>query len=73
MCHRRRVRVTVEPEALAEWSAQARRTGSRLRGRLAALDSDLAPLARTWHGAAADGFTARHRQWQQAVGGCSTR
>jgi ESAT-6 family protein len=67
LCHRRRVQVTVEPEALAEWSAHARRTGASLDARLAALDRELAPLVRTWNGPAADGFTARHRQWQQAV------
>lgn len=69
MCHRRRVQVTVEPEALAEWSAHARHTGMRLQDRFAALDGDLTPLAHTWHGAAADGFAARHRQWQGAVAG----
>ena len=71
LCHRRRVQVTVEPDALAEWSAHARRTGSSLHARLAALDGDLAPLAHTWHGAAADRFAARHRQWQDAVGGAA--
>ena len=71
LCHRRRVQVTVEPDALAEWSAHARRTGSSLHARLAALDGDLAPLARTWHGAAADGFAARHRQWQARRGGAA--
>ena len=69
MCHRRRVQVTVEPEALAEWSAHARRTGASLDARLAALDRDLAPLARAWQGAAADGFAARHRQWLHAAAG----
>ena len=68
LCHRRRVQVTVEPEALAEWSAHARRTGASLDTRLAALDRDLAPLARAWHGAAADGFAARHRQWRARGG-----
>src|SRR5689334_9026764 len=69
LCHRRRVQVMVEPEALAEWSAHARHTGMRLQGRFAALEGDLAPLTRTWHGAAAGGFTARHRQWQGAAAG----
>jgi len=59
----------VEPEALAEWSVQARHAGTRLHGRLAVLDRDLAPLAGTWQGAAAEGFTAHHRQWQGAVAG----
>jgi WXG100 family type VII secretion target len=63
------VQVTVEPEALAEWSAQARRTGTVLQTRLAALDDGLAPLARTWLGAAADGFDARHEQWRVAAAG----
>ena len=63
------MQVTVEPDALAEWSAHARRTGASLHTRLAALDGDLAPLAHTWHGAAADRFAARHRQWQDAVAG----
>ena len=63
------MQVTVEPEALAEWSAHARRTGTQLHARLAALDRDLAPLARTWHGAAADGFADRHRQWRHAASG----
>ena len=63
------MQVTVEPEALAEWSAHARRTGTSLHSRLAALDVDLAPLAHTWHGAAADRFAARHRQWQDAAAG----
>ena len=71
LCHRRRVQVTVEPDALAEWSAHARRTGASLHARLAALDGDLAPLAHTWHGAAADRFAARHRQWQDAVSGAA--
>ena len=69
LCHRRRVQVTVEPEALAEWSAHARRTGASLDARLAALDRDLAPLARAWQGAAADEFAARHRQWRHAAAG----
>lgn len=63
------MQVTVEPEALAEWSAHARSTGTRLHGRLTALDRDLAPLHHAWHGAAADGFTARQRQWQDAANG----
>jgi WXG100 family type VII secretion target len=63
------VQVTVEPEALAEWSAHARRSGTQLHARLAALDRDIAPLARTWHGAAADGFADRHRQWRHAASG----
>ena len=63
------MQVTVEPDALAEWSAHARRTGTSLHSRLAALDVDLAPLAHTWHGAAADRFAARHRQWQDAAAG----
>jgi WXG100 family type VII secretion target len=63
------VRVTVEPQALAEWSAQARRTGTVVQTRLAALDDGLAPLARSWHGAAADGFAARHAQWSAASAG----
>ena len=60
----------MEPEELAEWSAHARRTGASLDTRLAALDLDLAPLARAWHGAAADGFatgtgsgSTRRRGW----------
>lgn len=69
MCHRRPVQVTVEPEALAEWSAHARRTGTRLDARLGALDDGLAPLVRSWNGAAADGFSARHRQWRLAAAG----
>jgi WXG100 family type VII secretion target len=60
------VQVTVEPQALAEWSAHARRTGTVLQTRLAALDDGLAPLAGTWRGAAADGFAARHAQWRDA-------
>ena len=63
------MQVTVEPEALAEWSAHARRTGASLDARLSALDRDLTPLARAWHGAAADGFATRHRQWQHAAAG----
>ncbi len=63
------MQVTVEPEALAEWSAHARRTGASLDARLSALDRDLTPLARTWHGAAAEGFAAQHRQWQHAAAG----
>ena len=63
------MQVTVEPEALAEWSAHARRSGTQLHARLAALDRDIAPLARTWHGAAADGFADRHRQWRHAASG----
>ena len=59
----------MEPEALAEWSVQARHAGTRLHGRLAVLDRDLAPLAGTWQGVAAEGFTAHHRQWQGAVAG----
>ena len=61
--------MTVEPEALAEWSAHARRTGASLDARLTALDRDLAPLARAWHGAAADGFAARQRQCRHAAAG----
>src|SRR6185312_7585123 len=67
LCHRRRVQVTVEPEALAEWTAHARRTGASLDARLAALDRDLAPLARAWHGAAAAEFAARHQQCRHAA------
>ncbi len=63
------MQVTVEPEALAEWSAHARRTGVRLDARLAALDDGLAPLARTWHGVAAEEFSSRHRQWRDAADG----
>lgn len=63
------MQVTVEPEALAEWSAHARRTGTQLHARLGALDRDLAPLARSWHGAAADGFAEGHRQWRHAAEG----
>jgi WXG100 family type VII secretion target len=63
------VLVTVDPDALAEWSAHARRTGMQLDTRLGALDDGLAPLAGTWTGAAADAFTARHRQWRRAVDG----
>jgi WXG100 family type VII secretion target len=63
------VQVTVEPDALAEWSAHARRTGERLDARLGALDGGLAPLARAWGGAAADEFLARHRQWRVAAAG----
>jgi WXG100 family type VII secretion target len=63
------VRVTVEPEALAEWSVDARRTAARMDARLAVLDSGLAPLVRTWRGAAADGFVAHHRQWRDAAAG----
>jgi early secretory antigenic target protein ESAT-6 len=69
LCHRRPVRVTVEPEALAGWSADARRTTASLHQRLGRLDEGLAPLARTWDGAAADGFAARHRQWHDAAMG----
>jgi filamentous hemagglutinin len=63
------VRVTVQPEALAEWSAGARRTATSLRTRIGALDDGLAPLVHTWHGPAADGFAARHRQWHAAADG----
>jgi WXG100 family type VII secretion target len=63
------VQVTVEPEALAEWSVHARRTCASLDVRLAALDRDLAALARAWQGAAADGFVARQRQWRHAAAG----
>jgi WXG100 family type VII secretion target len=66
------VHVTVEPDALAEWSAHARRTRELLRSRLAALDNGLAPLARTWHGAAADGFVTHHQQWRDASAGLLT-
>ena len=69
MCDRRGVHVMVEPEALAEWSAHARRTGTRLEARLGALDDGLAPLVRIWGGAAADGFSTRHRQWRAAAAG----
>ena len=61
--------MTVEPEALARWSAHARRAGTSLHARLAALDVDLAPLAHTWRGAAADRFAVRHREWQDAAAG----
>ena len=61
--------VTVDPDALAEWSAHARRTGTQLDTRLGALDDGLAPLAGTWTGAAADAFAARHRQWRRAADG----
>ena len=63
------MQVTVEPEALAEWSAHARRTGTVLQTRLTALDDALVPLARSWRGTAADGFAARHQQWQDAAAG----
>ena len=63
------MRVTVEPEALAGWSADARRTTASLRLRLGRLDEGLTPLRQTWDGAAADGFTARHRQWHDAAVG----
>jgi WXG100 family type VII secretion target len=63
------MRVAVEPEALAEWSAHARRARVSLHTRLAALDDGLAPLAGTWHGDAAEGFAARHRQWHDAATG----
>ena len=69
LCHRRRVQVTVEPEALAEWSAHARRTGASLDIRLAALDRDLAPLACAWQGAAAAEFATRHQQWRHSAVG----
>jgi 6 kDa early secretory antigenic target len=67
VCHRGRVQVTVEPVALAAWSAQARRTGTQLTGRLDSLDGGLAPLVQSWSGAAADGFAARHQQVHDAV------
>ncbi len=63
------MQVTVEPEALAEWSAHARRAGVRLDARLGALDDGLAPLARAWHGVAAEEFSTRHRQWRDAADG----
>jgi WXG100 family type VII secretion target len=61
------VRVSVDPEALADWSAGARRTATSLQARLDALDDGLEPLARTWQGSAADGFAIRHRQWRTAA------
>lgn len=61
--------VTVEPEALVEWSAHARRAGTRLESRLTTLDDGLAPLVASWQGAAAEGFAARHRQWRRAADG----
>ena len=63
------MRVTVEPEALAEWTAHARRTADGLAASLSALDTGLAPLARTWRGEAAEGFGRRHRQWHDAASG----
>jgi WXG100 family type VII secretion target len=63
------VLVTVDPDALAEWSAHARHTGTQLDTRLGALDDGLAPLAAAWTGAAADAFAARHRQWRRAADG----
>lgn len=59
----------VEPGALAEWSAHARRIRTRLDARLGALDDGLAPLVPAWDGAAAAGFSARHRQWRVAAAG----
>ena len=61
--------VTVDPDALAEWSAHARHTGTQLDTRLGALDDGLAPLAGAWTGAAADAFAARHRRWRRAADG----
>jgi WXG100 family type VII secretion target len=63
------VLVTVDPDALAEWSAHARRIGTRLDTRLAALDDGLGPLAGTWNGAAADAFAAGRGQWRRAADG----
>ena len=59
----------MEPEALAAWSADARRAAVRLDARLVTLDDGLAPLVRTWQGAAAHGFVTRHRQWRGAADG----
>lgn len=59
----------MEPAALADWSAHARRTRTRLDARLGTLDDGLAPLVLAWGGAAADGFAARHRQWRVAAVG----
>jgi WXG100 family type VII secretion target len=69
VCHRRPVQVTVEPDALADWSAHARRAGTRLTDRVDALDHGLAPLGQRWSGAAADGFATRHREMRGAVQG----
>ncbi|MDF3049597.1 MAG: hypothetical protein K0R87_1235 [Pseudonocardia sp.] len=63
------MRVTVEPEALAEWSAHARRTADRLAASLTALETGLAPLVRTWRGEAGEGFGRRRRQWHDAASG----
>ena len=67
------MRVTVEPEALAKWSAHARRTADRLAASLTALETGLAPLVRTWRGEAGEGFGGAVGSGTTRRRGCSAR